>query len=121
MTPAIAIAREDTEPWISEWRNREAVPIAWDAVPIAAPWAWSCRICDYESRYRLSRIPPFAKSAKDGAPRLFAVLPAVPNTNRGLIENLFLSSRPPALPTHRGMKRLVSYQKAAHAVLPGAA
>ena len=77
MTPAIAIAREDTEPWISEWRNREAVPIAWDAVPIAAPWAWSCRICDYESRYRLSRIPPFAKSAKDPD-----FLPRNPSQNR---------------------------------------
>jgi hypothetical protein len=28
------------------------------------------------------------------------VLPAVPNTNRSSIENLFLISRPPALPTH---------------------
>jgi len=28
------------------------------------------------------------------------------NTNRGLIENLFLLSHPPALPTHGGMKRV---------------
>jgi hypothetical protein len=43
--------------------------------------------------------------------RLFVVLPAVPNTNPGLIENLFLLSRPPALPTHRGMKRVFLIRK----------
>jgi hypothetical protein len=36
------------------------------------------------------------------------VLPAVPNTNRGLIENLFLISRPPGVTDPRDMKRGIS-------------
>jgi hypothetical protein len=60
------------------------------------------RVGYHEPRYRPSRIPPFAKSGKGWGTRLFVVLPAVPNTHGGLIEELFLISHPPALPTHRG-------------------
>jgi hypothetical protein len=41
----------------------------------------------------------------------FVVLPAVSNTNRGLIENSFLISHLPALPTHRGMKRVCFFSE----------
>jgi hypothetical protein len=41
---------------------------------------------------------PYRKSG-GWATRLFVLLPAVPNTNGGLIENLFPLSRPLALPT----------------------
>jgi hypothetical protein len=42
--------------------------------------------------------PTLCKDRKGSATRLFVVLPAVPNTHRCLIEELFLLSRPPALP-----------------------
>jgi hypothetical protein len=57
--------------------------------------------------------PTLCQERKGWGTRLFVVLPAVSNTNRGLIENLFLLSHPPALPTHRGMKRVCFFQKAA--------
>jgi hypothetical protein len=47
------------------------------------------------------RVPSFAFFAKDGT-HLFVVVPAVPNTNRGLFEELFLLSRPPAFADPQG-------------------
>jgi hypothetical protein len=64
------------------------------------------RVVYHESRYRPSPIPPFAKSAKDGAPAFSWCFLPCQRPNRSLIENLFLLSRPPALPTHGGMKRV---------------
>jgi hypothetical protein len=46
--------------------------------------------------------PTLCKKRKGWGTRLFVVLPAVPNTNRGLIENLFLLSCPPAFADPRG-------------------
>ena len=40
-TPAAAIAHDETDACRSEWRTRLAVPIPCEAVPIAAPIAWS--------------------------------------------------------------------------------
>jgi hypothetical protein len=44
--------------------------------------------------------PTLCKERKGWGTRPFVVLPAVPNTNRGLIENLFLLSHSPAFLTH---------------------
>ena len=43
--------------------------------------------------------PTLCKERKGWGTRLFAVLPTVPNIDRGLIQDLFLISHPPALPT----------------------
>jgi hypothetical protein len=78
--------REDNGPWVSLDRSP---PERGGGIPrISIPTV---------------AYPTLCKERKGWPTHLFVALPAVPNTNRGLIENLFL------------------LQKAAHAVLSGAA
>jgi hypothetical protein len=58
--------------------------------------------------------PTLCKDRKGWATRLFVVLPAVPNTHRCLIEELFLLRKPHTLPTRLFVGK-VEHQLAKHA------